>query len=348
MYNTQLKHDFFLIAFQDSLWAAEDIEAVFDQDPQRVCILQGPVAVKHAKVKDEPIADMLGGITSKLSDKLLARYYNGDASSVPTVDYLGAPAKVVTAFSGVSVESIGTKTTYSIGSKVPETDLWLESLAGEKLSWLHALIASPTIIQGSSYIDNPLRRVLAPRSGQKAVVESKDGSPLGVTLFGSARSFGKHKEEFKAVEITYAASSRRIKVTLYEDRQDVAVPLHLLFTYRPDMPFAPIHEVAEGRNKRIKEFYWKLWFGDDSSLPVIDVRDTFKGPLVTIDASHVERFCSVVGNNGEVFKTARTDNVQAPMDFAIVTGWQVKIIALVFSTYQLITFVLGNHESYFP
>ena len=104
----------------------------------------------------------------------------------------------------------------------------------------------------------------------------------------------------------------------------------------------------EGRNGRIKEFYWKLWFGDDSSLPVIDVRDTFKGPLVTIDASHVEKFCSVVGNNGEVFKTARTDNVQAPMDFAIVTGWQVKIIALVFSTYQLITFVLGNHESYFP
>jgi Domain of unknown function (DUF1729) len=37
---------------KDSLWAAEDIEAVFDQDPQRVRILQGPVATKGAIVTD--------------------------------------------------------------------------------------------------------------------------------------------------------------------------------------------------------------------------------------------------------------------------------------------------------
>jgi len=37
---------------QDSLWAAEDIDAVFDQDPQRVCILQGPVVAKWSVVKD--------------------------------------------------------------------------------------------------------------------------------------------------------------------------------------------------------------------------------------------------------------------------------------------------------
>jgi hypothetical protein len=37
---------------KDSLWAAEDIEAVFDQDPQRVRILQGPVATKGVIVAD--------------------------------------------------------------------------------------------------------------------------------------------------------------------------------------------------------------------------------------------------------------------------------------------------------
>ena len=44
-----------ILVWQDSLWAVEDIKAVFDQDLQCVCILQGPVAVKHSKVKDEPI-----------------------------------------------------------------------------------------------------------------------------------------------------------------------------------------------------------------------------------------------------------------------------------------------------
>src|SRR6266849_8870584 len=39
-----------LISSQDSLWAAENIEAVFDQDPQCICILQGPITVKRTKV----------------------------------------------------------------------------------------------------------------------------------------------------------------------------------------------------------------------------------------------------------------------------------------------------------
>ena len=38
---------------KDSLWQAEDIDAVLDQDPQRVCVLQGPVAVKHSTIVDE-------------------------------------------------------------------------------------------------------------------------------------------------------------------------------------------------------------------------------------------------------------------------------------------------------
>jgi fatty acid synthase subunit alpha, fungi type len=56
---------------------------------------------------------------------------------------------------------------------------------------------------------------------------------------------------------------------------------------------------VEDRNKRIKEFYWKLWFGDNQVLPNIGIRDTFVGPDVTIDAAAVERFCSVVGCQGE-------------------------------------------------
>lgn len=91
------------------------------------------------------------------------------------------------------------------------------------------------------------------------------------------------------------------------------------------MSFAPIHEIAADRNKRIKEFYWRLWFGDNEVLPEIDVRETFTGPEVTITAQDVDAFCNVVGNQSEAFKSARTAEVQAPMDFAIVTGWQVSI-----------------------
>jgi hypothetical protein len=49
----------------------------------------------------------------------------------------------------------------------------------------------------------------------------------------------------------------------------------------------------------------------------------FVGQDATINSSDVERFCAVVGNQGESFKIARNDNVQALMDFAIVTCWKV-------------------------
>ncbi|KAH9936444.1 uncharacterized protein B0H18DRAFT_1113844 [Fomitopsis serialis] len=46
------------------------------------------------------------------------------------------------------------------------------------------------------------------------------------------------------------------------------------------------------------------------------------------EANDVEVFCAVVGNEGEAFKTARTDRNEAPMDFAIVTGWQATMKAI--------------------
>ncbi|KAJ7158521.1 fatty acid synthase [Mycena filopes] len=308
---------------KDSLWAAEDIEAVFDQDPQRVCILQGPMAVKHSKVKDEPIKDLLGNINSELVRRLLEFRYGGDESKVPTVDYLSAPPAAIPAVPNLQRTEANGEVVYEFGTGLlPNKAAWLETLAGPELSWLRALAVSKIIVQGTSYIDNPMRRLLIARRDQKVVVGYEGASPVSVTVYGAARSYGEHKPAFKAVEIKFTAASKLIDVTLYEDRRDVSVPLSLQFEYKPSLGFAPIHEIATGRNTRIKEFYWKLWYGDDAVLPQIDIRETFHGPEVTIEAAAVEQFCAVVGNQGESFKTVRNDQVSAPMDFAIVTGWQ--------------------------
>ena len=282
--------------------------------------------MKHAKVKDEPIKDLLGNITSELIERLLERVYGGDESKIPTVAYLGARPSTVPQLSGVTKAEARGNVEYQLNSPLPETSAWLETLAGPTVGWLRALVASPTIVQGASYIDNPIRRVLAPRKGQKVVI-----SPTSVTVYGSARSHGSHKPEFKAVEIVYNASSSLIDLTMFEDRRDVSVPLSLHFQYKPSMASMPIHEIAEGRNDRIKQFYWKLWYGDDETLPQIDIKEKFTGPDVTIEASDIETFCSVVGNQGESFKTVRNSSVKAPMDFAIVTGWQVCIFCIFFT-----------------
>ena len=92
----------------------------------------------------------------------------------------------------------------------------------------------------------------------------------------------------------------------------------------------PIHEIAEGHNDRIKQFYSKLWCRDDEVLPKINLKQKFAGSNITINASTVETFCSVVDNQGESFKTVRNSSMKAPMDFAIVLSWhwQVSNISL--------------------
>ncbi|KAF8753393.1 fatty acid synthase [Rhizoctonia solani] len=292
---------------KDSLWAAEDIEAVFDQDPQRVCILQGPVAVKHAKVADEPIQDMLDSVASGLVSKFLEKYYGGDESKVPTIDYIGAPPASepvgVAEKYGIKIEETESGAKLTLGQSLPPLSAWMELLAGPKSPGFAPLLL-PSI----------LYKVIS--------IQLKNDRPSQIIVNGAARSHGVHDPNFKALELTFDPSSSRISLTIFEERTGSSIPLQLAFDYKPSMGYAPIHEVSDGRNWRIKEFYWKLWFGDNEALPEIDIRDTFVGPEVTITAEDVERFCAVVGNQGEQFKSARNERVQAPMDFAIVTGWQ--------------------------
>ncbi|TIC66451.1 hypothetical protein E3Q02_01872 [Wallemia mellicola] len=315
---------------KDSLWQAEDIDAVVDQDPQRVCILQGPVAAKHSTKVDEPIKELLGGIEEQLVKKLLERRYNGDASKVPEVDYIGAQPVNESSTQLESYKIISTteqdKQTYQISDRLPPTEEWLESLAGSQVGWFRALVTTPIVVQGKGYTTNPMKKLLAPRRGQKVVIDLKNGQPIGAEFYGGIRSAGSSDPSFQAVKISYNESAGRITLVLSEERRGESVPLTFEYEYKPAIGYAPIHEVMEGRNQRIKDFYWQLWeLGAPTQL---NVRDTFTGPPVTIDAATVEKFCAIIGNDGEAFKSNRTDEVQAPMDFAIVTGWQAIMKAI--------------------
>ncbi|KAF5389975.1 hypothetical protein D9757_013855 [Collybiopsis confluens] len=310
---------------KDSLWASEDIEAVFDQDPQRVCILQGPVAVKGSVKKDEPIKELFGNINAALIKKVTERFYNGDASSIPSIDYLAVQPGPVQVSGTVKVTSSEKEIVYQFGTSLPKNDVWLKAFAGSKLNWLGAFIGLKSFVQGASYISNPIRRVFFPRAHEKIVVGLTNGKPTSITAYGGARSYGIHDTEFKAAEVVFNPSTNLIDVTIYEERRGVSVPLLMQFEYKPSMGSAPIHEIIAGRNTRIKEFYWKLWYGDDEKLPELSIHDTFTGPEVTLDEADIEKFCSVVGNEDESFKSVRSEKISAPMDFAIVAGWQAII-----------------------
>ena len=150
------------------------------------------MAVKHCTSTQEPIASMLGNIETSLAKKILDEFYGGDESRIPTIDYLAPeprtadPALLARNHISHSVEptSEGEKHVYYINGVLPPTGDWLDTLAGPKLGWLQAFLSNVSIQHGEQSIPNPVKRVLAPRHGQRVELSlNKAGAPVSLASF---------------------------------------------------------------------------------------------------------------------------------------------------------------------
>ncbi|KAG2217921.1 hypothetical protein INT45_012584 [Circinella minor] len=316
---------------KDSLWQSEDLAAVVDQDVQRTCILHGPVAAKYATRVDQPVGEILGDIYESHIKSLKALYYGNDEKAIPQIEYLGGSA-IETKGVAAPEQSSDKETVYVTGSSnIPEDDVWFQTISGPQYNWLRALLTSQFIVQGKKFVDNPLKQLFRPRPGQQVIVTNgTDGRPTAVKV-QDKRSWSatdKTKEFVTSVDVVLSGST--IKVILFEKRADEYVPLSLSYEYKPELGYAPIHEVMEGRNDRIKDFYYKLWFGLDNKDDFLSVPVTEKliGTGETVKSAEIKEFCQAVGNQAEIYVDRGQKIVHAPMDFAIVVGWKAIIKAI--------------------
>lgn len=237
---------------KDSLWQAEDIEAVFDQDPQRVCILQGPVAVKYCTTTQQPIAELLGGIESSLAKKVLDEFYGGDESKIPKIDYLAPAPRSIDTEALLAANHIahrvedqadgGAKHIYDINGVLPPTGDWLDALAGPKLNWLQAFLSNLSIVHGDQTLPNPVKRVLAPRHGQRVELSvSKDGQPVSlfrydvfVALFTDLACFDSHS--FASMSLAACSKLSRVgsfslQLDFFDSINPISVSQHYFGTF---------------------------------------------------------------------------------------------------------------------
>lgn len=312
---------------KDSLWQSEDLEAVVDQDVGRTCILQGPTAAKYSKVVDEPIKDILDGIHQDHIKGLLKDVYHGKDSDVPTIEYFGGEViedEEEPTVEGLRITPEATKTTYTLSksatASLPDNASWLKLLGGNTYSWRHALFTSDVFVQGQKFQSNPIKRIFSPTPGLVVEIHNPD-TPAKTVISVKELSHGSKYVQVLEVKLNGA---REIVVNMLEERnaKHVPVALPLKFTYRPETGYAPIHEVMEGRNDRIKEFYYRIWFGDEKMPLDASTTDTFEGGRATVTSQAILDFVHAVGNTGEAFVERPGKEVLAPMDFAIVVGWK--------------------------
>ncbi|KAL7749388.1 fatty acid synthase alpha subunit Lsd1 [Sorochytrium milnesiophthora] len=325
---------------KDSLWQSEFIEAVVDEDPQRVCVLQGPVAARHATRVDEPVAEILGNICAKHAQVFLKRYYNDKPELVPQAEFFGGSFPLLPAVDQaqpLNVQRIAlsaTQTAYHFRKHpLPDTDAWLETLLDGNAGWLCALLRSASIVQGKQLGDNVFRKVLQPRRDQLVLVESDQTGPVRIKLFLNLANV--ETMETAMPDMTITRQHDAIELRVVHQLQGRTAALTLKYRYVPTQGYALIHEVMQGRNERIRDFYAALWFDETEKRELMRVRDqsdddaqvTFRGQH-TVQRSDVDRFCRVVQNHSELFVDKGQPTLEAPMDYAVVVGWKSMISGL--------------------
>ncbi|KAJ5736629.1 uncharacterized protein N7483_001754 [Penicillium malachiteum] len=290
---------------KDSLWQSEDLEAVVDQDVGRTCILHGPMAARFSNVIDEPVKDILDGVHHGHIAGLLRDVYGGDKSKIPVIEYFGGNLVNVEdepEVEGLTISEEANKTSFRLSSSpadLPELDRWLRLLAGDSYSWRHALFLADVFVQGHRFQTNPLKRVVAPTPGMFVEITNPNDPAKSVISVREPYQSGKM---VKTVEAKMNENGQ-ISLTMFEGRtaEGGVVPLTFLFTYHPETGYAPIREVMGDRNDRIKEFYYRIWFGNKDVPFDTPTTATFSGGRETITSQAVADFVHAVGNTGEAF-----------------------------------------------
>lgn len=312
---------------KDSLWQSEDLEAVIDQDVGRTCILQGPTAVKYSTVVDEPIKDILDGVHNGHIKALTRDVYGGKPETIPTQEYFGGISSADEAnfdFEGLVVSHESSKTIIRISSSptipLPPNDAWFSLLAGPKRSWRHAFFKADIFVQNKKFETNPMHRIFAPARGLYIEINHPDDPSK---TFISVKEQPRASQYVKIIDVQLT-SKNEITVNLIKHTTAVGEPiaLPLKFTYHPEAGYAPIREVMVDRNDRIKEFYWRAWFGTEPLNLDMTVTGKFNGGKAIITSEAINDFVYAVGNTQEAFVDRQGKEVYAPMDFAIVVGWK--------------------------
>lgn len=321
---------------KDSLWQSEDPDSLVDGDVERTCILHGPVAAQYSSLTNinQPVGDMLSKINSGVMNMLKAAPFEDEKLLV------SPPAELKHEFNsgnvplGILVEKDSDSITYHIPPieelRLTSASQWLQMLAGPRKSWRHSLLTTDQVVQGQVVRANPVKKLLEPRRGYWYKLMSP-----GHVERSSIMMMDEDKNT--VVDISFQRSAGNIiLVKLFHHSTPDATPACLMssYEYRPEVVFAPLREVMDQRNTRIKEFYHHVWLGQEES----QIRPTlpsgedislmeFPGQQTVVSRDLIHRFTRAVG--APSLSSDESGKLQVSIDLAIVLGWKALVSPLV-------------------
>ncbi|PVI03116.1 beta subunit of fatty acid synthase [Periconia macrospinosa] len=313
---------------KDSLWQSEDIDAVLGRDPQRTCIIQGPVAVQHCKSVDETSQDILDGIQTSIIERLTQDKYEIEES---VTGFLSPTRKfgASSCLRDILVEESRGQLTLAFPSvgPLPEVQRFWEELHNMTHGWAQACLTDPTIQQGSQRRTNPIQAAFSPdRDSVIRIVYTVEKKIEAISL---------ETKSGKPVIKMKSPDGLRISLMLYA--QNPVAPgdicLELGFQFLPGGNACRIFEDLSRRNKRIKNFYSELWLGKRiGSLAASGVHREFSSGQMRIELADVRQFQAVIEASAPDQLVHGHQRTEVPIDYCIVLAWDAVVKPLLISS----------------
>ena len=308
---------------KDSLWQAEDVEAVIGQDVGRTCILQGPMAAHYSKDINESARDILDGMHQAYIARLGGRTLSlGDSEHE---EEFGSKPTASPSVSNIDFQIYGGKMRFKLDQKgnLPDPQTWFTFIAAQVSGWIREIFDVDFVLQGRTKAANPIRKIFSPRYSMALEIDSFEYlEESRVSLLALTPNSGSYRQ---IANIT-CKDKHALNVDLYEfrTRGHGFAKLSLRFNYDPANEVFPVSEVMDDRNDRLKDFYSQLWFGKHlSQLPKMTLRSSFVGAPVTLTKELISSFTHTVGGKKQNPNKTRELPADVSMDIAIIASWEV-------------------------
>ncbi|GAA92429.1 fatty acid synthase beta subunit [Aspergillus luchuensis IFO 4308] len=305
-----LNDDFEFYFKKDSLWQAEDIDAVVDQAAERVCILQGPVAAQYSVRQDESAKEILDNIMSGLVERM-HRDGGTDTSSPSSGSGLVTPESWSSVSGAKEIAMDELALSYTASETTDDRSLSVSAViakGGNLPPWLRAIFEDNLIFRNRRRQKNPFQQFIASYPDTK-VQYNAEHSEACVTVQDACGATSLMKVS--------CLDGLEIRVDLYPPQ--VSDPLQLVYLYDPKgIPFS-LTEITSKRNARARSFYSSLWMQKADT----GIQETYHGREMILTRELLDDLIAAVGPAFPDSRLIKTNSDILPISAGIVIAWDV-------------------------
>ncbi len=313
---------------KDCLWQAEDLDAVVDQDVQRVSIIHGPVAAQYSTTDDESAVEIL--------DKIHKHYATSFCeSSEPASTSSALQQSIIDQSSLPQLRDFKVSTQNNVRRyEIPKNlralstaSLW-QHIAGT-LPWLRAALIEDRMFGPAGWVTNPIRAAFTPQLGDIVAVGMTphvDWEVQSVTLL-SYRGQGTSGQRTPVIRISLQEQGT-VLVTLSPRTAHTRPPVvQLTYTLDQDAAGSRLYvrnSTALSNHRAMQDFYRLIWAQNDSSLQNSSgLGSEFRSEPLTLTADRVQKYEDVIHRLSPCQIPTWKPTMPLSLDFCVVVAWEV-------------------------